>query len=223
MYKYFVGCDFGTQNDYTAISLVERTVTNQLDMSENFIVEYSVRHLERMRNVEYPVIIQRIVEMFSHAELKDNGKVIVDATGVGLPLMQALGRHHLSITGVIITGGNDVTKNTSSSSLINVPKHYLVNALLLLFQSGCIKISSELELASVLQEELQTFGFRINKRSGTATYESMVTQVHDDLVISLALPVWYAGRYDNFAVPEGYRASGETQTSWDPLRYGLER
>jgi hypothetical protein len=65
------------------------------------------------------------------------------------------------------------------------------------------------------RDELHNFGFRINKRSGTATYEWMVDQVHDDLVTSPVLAVWYSGRYDAFAVLEGYQQSDGTYPAWN--------
>jgi hypothetical protein len=221
MYQFYVGCDFGYQNDYTAITLLERTVTRKRDLLDNFIVEYAVRHLERTRETEYPVVIQRLVEMFHHSNLKNDGALIVDATGLGLPLIQELKRQKLPVTGITITAGHDVTVTSSASNMFNVPKNHLVSALVLLFQSGKIKISSELKLAKVLQEELQSFGYKINKKTTTTTYEAMTESVHDDLVISLALAVWFANRNDNNATPKGYREYSATEKEYDPLYWGL--
>ncbi len=62
-----------------------------------------------------------------------------------------------------------------------------------MLQSGRLKIAPELPNAAILVQELQSFEVRITP-SGHATYAADWRQgTHDDLVLSLACALWFAG------------------------------
>ena len=56
MTKFFVGLDLGQSNDYTAVSILER-------VGDHLKNSYQVRHLERVRNVPYPEIVEKVAGM----------------------------------------------------------------------------------------------------------------------------------------------------------------
>ena len=136
--KYFVGVDLGSINDYTAIALVERTekivsADFAKNVNEHIETKYLLRLLERIKDVPYPIITQRIRELFADPDLRYNGVLLVDITGVGLPVYQMMCNEHLSPIGVTITGGETVTRDRGN---YRVPKEQLVSALMILLQAG---------------------------------------------------------------------------------------
>jgi hypothetical protein len=78
--EYFLGLDLGQAQDFTAISLLERSQKNE----ESPLI-YRLRHLERPKlGTPYPAVVERIKEIVSRLE---NVDLIVDATGCGAPVI----------------------------------------------------------------------------------------------------------------------------------------
>lgn len=185
MTKFFIGLDLGQSNDYTAVSVLER-VGNRL---ENV---YQVRHLERVRNVPYPQIVDKVSSMWHHPALAYNSDLVVDQTGVGAPVVDLFRKAGLDPVGVLIHGGDKVS---CEGSTWRVPKRDLVGSLQVLFQSGRLKISKKLPLASVLQSELLTFKVKIDPVTAHDSYSAWREQDHDDLVLSVAMAAWWGERH----------------------------
>jgi hypothetical protein len=89
---------------------------------------------------------------------------------------------------VLIHGGD---KAAHEGNTWRVPKRDLVGSLQVLFQSGRLKISKKLPLASVLQTELMNFKVKIDPITAHDSYSAWREQDHDDLVLSVALAAWY--------------------------------
>ncbi|MBN2323139.1 MAG: hypothetical protein JXQ30_05335 [Spirochaetes bacterium] len=196
--KYFVGVDLGNVNDFSAIALVEREEEiNPGDYGKGILehieTRYLLRHLERIKDLPYPNVVQRIREMFADPILKRNGTLLVDITGLGLPVYQMLCNEHLSPIGVTITGGEAVSKTGSN---YNVPKSQLVSSLMILLQSGRFKRPPDLELGEEFEKEMGSFQYKTNLKTGHVRYEAETEAVHDDLVIAVTLATWYASTSD---------------------------
>ena len=183
--KFYVGLDLGQANDYTAASILER-VGDHLENS------YQVRHLERVRNVPYPQIVDRVSSMMHHPALAYNAALVVDQTGVGAPVVDLFRQAGLDPVGVLIHGGDKVSREGGTW---RVPKRDLVGSLQVLFQSGRLKISKKLPLASVLQSELLTFKVKIDPVTSHDSYSAWREQDHDDLVLSVAMAAWWAEQH----------------------------
>ncbi|MEO7033610.1 MAG: terminase family protein [Polyangiaceae bacterium] len=201
---FFVGVDLGQANDYTAIAVVERLNERAAPPPQTrFIVDpaptsprglesqrYCVRHLERIElGTRYPVIVDRITRLLASEPLRGRATLVVDATGVGRPvvdLIEAAGVYPVSVT---ITGG-DATTQTDRG--VRAPKRDLVSALQVLLQRGDLKIAASLSLRSVLTDELLAFQARINPDTAHDSYAAGGTGAHDDLVLALALACWRA-------------------------------
>ncbi len=186
MTKFYVGLDLGQSNDYTAVSVLEK-LTDQNEAS------YHVRHLERVRGVPYPVIVDKVAEMMHSPALKDQAVLVVDQTGVGAPVVDLFNQAALNPVGVLIHAGADV-KNEGRTW--KVPKRDLVATLQVLFQTSRLKISSKLPLAEVLQNELLNFKVKIDPATAHDSYSAWREGIHDDLVLSVALACWWAERGD---------------------------
>ena len=148
---------------------------------------YHVRHLERVRNVPYPEIVAKVSDMLQAPPLVRDVAFVVDATGVGAPVVDLFRQARLDPVGVLIHGGDAVNHDGPTW---RVPKRNLIGTLQVLFQSGRLKISSKLPLASVLQSELLNFKMKIDMRTAHDSYSAWREQDHDDLVLSTALAAW---------------------------------
>jgi hypothetical protein len=144
--------------------------------------------------------VARIVELVK--AIGGHPAVVVDATGVGLPVTEMLwARLEKELEGtdinvdrlnVTITGGDSVTRGTGG---VRVPKRDLVSASLVLMQNGQLKIAEGLRLRETLVKELLNFRVKINISTAHDFYEAWREGDHDDLVLSVALACWAGERY----------------------------
>ena len=201
VHGYVLGVDLAAQQDYTALCLLRADRDKQHDPgarpSPN---QYAVVHLERWRNLAYPETCDRILALhhqLSTARPRGNTtpRIVVDATGVGLPVLQLLRRSLPRAEGVLIHGG-DRELREPGTNVHRVPKRKLVSHLQVVLQTHRLKIAKELTLAQTLADELR--GFRVEiTNSGHERYGNDVGQAmwreqdHDDLVLATALAVWF--------------------------------
>ena len=221
--RYFFSVDLGTMNDYTAISLLERIPRKKPDTglpdrqnkpSPEYTAIYVMRHMERFQlGLDYPTIVNKIKNMMSHERLVRQTALIVDATGAGLPIRQMMQQAGLSPIGITITAGAVVTSGKEGG--YNVPKAELVSALNLVFQSRRIKIPTALSMKAEFMKELERFKVTMSN-TGANTYEAAVASVHDDLVLSTAMGVWYAEKTEG-ATYHSLRKKGKAISLEDPL------
>ena len=202
--QYFMGVDIGQMQDYTALAVVEQVRrfearkalpgTPAHELEPRYLhIEYHLRHLERPRlGTPYPMVTRRIKTLLLSNELRDNCELIVDATGVGKPVVDMLLSEGLTPIPVTITGANEVV---AGSFGYHVPKRDLVGALQVVFQSERLRIAQGLVLSEVFRKELEYFRVKITQKAHD-TYEAWREGEHDDLVLAAAIAVWYASRED---------------------------
>jgi len=179
---YIVGLDLGQAADYTAVAVVEH-------LPQAGPPVYHVRHLDRVRQVPYPVIVDRVAAILRAPELADYARLVVDATGVGAPIVDLFVRAGLAPVAIHIHGGDTVTRD--GGSRYHVPKRDLIMELRALFDTARLRIAAALPLASALAEELRTVRMRIDPRTGHDSYAAWRETEHDDLTLSVALAAWY--------------------------------
>jgi len=167
--------------------------------------EYRVRHLQRFPlNTTYPAMINRTIEIIQKL---GGGTLVIDATGVGRPVVDLFWEHGLTPWAITITGGNNatcaateaikkkgmfVTPSVRDQLTWSVPKRDLVGVLSVSFQNHVLKISSKLPDAKTLTDELLNFKVKINAKTAHDSYEAWREGQHDDLVLSVALALWVA-------------------------------
>jgi hypothetical protein len=181
MVKFFVGLDLGQASDYTALTVLER-------LSGKSGSVYHIRRLERVRRASYPDIVQKITVMMRSPALAGSAALVVDQTGVGAPVVDLLKKAGLKPVAVSIHGGDAVTHE---GERWRVPKRDLVGVLQVLLQTGRLKVSSKLELGPVLQAEMLTFKVKIDPVTAHDSYSAWRESDHDDLVLSVAMAVWW--------------------------------
>jgi hypothetical protein len=172
-----VGLDLGQVGDFAALAALE-PVGEALH----------ARHLDRWRRVSYPDSVRRVAALFATPELK-GAMLVVDATGVGLAVYQALqeAMPNVSIIGASVTSGASVS--SKGDGRFGVPKVDLIDACRLLLEQGKLRISEQLPLAKVLIQEFIGYQVRVTKHAHETF--GAASGAHDDLLFSTALAAWY--------------------------------
>jgi hypothetical protein len=172
---FVAGVDLGQAKDPTAEAVIELAAP-----------ALHLRHLQRLPlGMPYPEVATRIGATMK--ALPSPGELVVDATGVGRPVLDMLRDAGLDPVAVCITGGRAVTFD---GDMWRVPKRILVQALVTAFEGGWLKVARGLSHAKALTRELHSFERRVNAR-GHDAYNGVGE--HDDLVIATALATWWAG------------------------------
>jgi len=87
--------------------IVERIVPSQPDEQ----VEYHVRHLERYElGTPYTEIVDDMTDLLSERDFAGETSLIVDGTGVGVPVIEMFRQAGLSPLPIWITGGDAVSR-----------------------------------------------------------------------------------------------------------------
>ncbi len=175
-----VGLDLGHANDYSALTVIEQR-------QHYWILRAAHRF---PLGTPFGAIVETLRRMARHPDLRGRASLIVDSTGLGAPVVEMIrrARVEMALHPVVITGGATASSN---GSIHRVPKRDLVTALYLMFESGALQIPRTLPAWKQLEEELLRFQARIAP-SGETSYEASSPDVHDDLVVSLALAAWFA-------------------------------
>jgi hypothetical protein len=183
--RFFLGLDLGQIRDYTALVALEKL---KQDTSAPI---YHLRHLQRFPlGTPYTHITHDMSGLLGRDPLLNRSRLMVDGTGVGVPVVNMLYHAGLPVVPVWMTAGSTVSRK---GRIIRVPKRDLVSVLQVLFQTGRLKIATSLPLGPVLVDELMNFRAKITP-AGNDTYEAWRERDHDDLVLALAIAAWYAER-----------------------------
>ncbi|HUQ91419.1 MAG TPA: terminase family protein [Bryobacteraceae bacterium] len=186
---FYVGLDLGQRMDYAAISIIERTLVMfpEKDYStyqHKWEFQYRLRYLERLPlGTTYLDIIRHVRDLCQHPAFEDRCTVVVDASGVGLPIVEMLRRDLLNcrLEPVTITSGRK-TRHDHDGWL--TPRRELIQTLALHLEQNRIRIPANIPHLDHLKQELRNIS--------VVTCQPAHSQVHDDLAIATALAVWKA-------------------------------
>jgi hypothetical protein len=209
----YLGLDIGQANDYSAVAVVqadsvlvgERVVRESRqarpygqsrlrvvrveEVQPEYAMHYQLRWLERLPlGMSYPRQVQHIVGLVRRLADLGRVEVVADRTGVGRAVIDAL---RVALPGVIaisITGGMSASW---AGPDVSVPKRDLIATLVLLLQSGRLRIAEGLALGPILVQELLAFRMKVSL-AGHDSYEAWRENQHDDLVLATSLAVWLA-------------------------------
>jgi hypothetical protein len=179
---FIIGVDLGQSRDHSTVAVLERTIEygprDPVTWQHATAEIYCVRRLERFPlGTPYPDIVEALRKLLAQPELAHRSTVLVDATGVGAPIVDYLRRARVParVQSLLTTGGETATRGPGR---LAVPRKDLVAAVHLLLEHRKLRIPMELPLARTLLRELKQF--------------SPAGSEHDDLVLALSLAAWYA-------------------------------
>lgn len=193
--EYFIGVDLGQRRDRTAIAIIERAAIasiqrNPITYAPEQRTRQAVRHLERLPlDTPYTAIAERIARIADQLAATASCSVIVDATGVGLPVVDALRAPAARWRLLPVTIGH-ADRDTYVDGFWRVGKRDLVARLQIAFDFDELGIARDLSESETLVEELTAMRAAI-RSSGHTRYESP-GESHDDLAVALALAWWAA-------------------------------
>jgi hypothetical protein len=157
-----------------------------------------VRHIHRWElGTPYPRVIEDLHAWFAPSQLRDT-PLVVDATGVGRAVVDMIESSRLpaNVCPYTITAGFKEGDET-------VPKKDLVFSVVAALQTRRLRFAADLPLTPVLEKELENFRVKVTP-DRNETFASWRENMHDDLVLALALALWYGERYGGggaFVVP----------------------
>jgi hypothetical protein len=194
---FFLGLDLAQANDFTALAVVERTTFPR----QGYVTHYSCRHLRRWSlGTSYPEIVRdlgSLVGTISPRGLRLLGDacLVVDITGVGRPVVDMFERIPYSdeqFVRVLITNGQGATFDRPSGSW-HVARRELVGVMQALLQTSRLKVAQSLPEAKLLTEELLAFKAKVAPLGNDPL--EWRERDHDDLVLALAVALWFAERF----------------------------
>lgn len=211
--NWVMGVDLAQVHDYTAIAIMQHTF-GYLDSSGRFPTpkvikappahhRYAIRHLERLPlNTSYPDQVKIIKKRFLALPKPAFGcqnVLLVDATGVGRPVVDLTRAEGLTPIAITITGFGD---SVAGDYGVRVPKRELVARVQVILQGGRLQVAQGLPERDTLIQEMQNFRYRMTQ-AANLTYNAREGK-NDDVVLATALCCWYAYRYAN-SIPVKYR------------------
>ena len=192
-----VSVDLGHTKDPTAIAVLEeREVATEFDrvrfgpVWEKWI---SVRFLERLPlKTNYVDVVDRIKEVTDGVTDPRPRTVVVDATGVGLPVVHLLKKAgpRTMVTPVILTGGDVPSRDMD---LWRVPKRDVIINLQILLEQHRLKFPGGIPESAMLIREMREMRVKVSAfgREQTGCWRD---GEHDDLVLAVGLGTWWLGR-----------------------------
>lgn len=206
---FICGLDLAERRDYSAMIIAEWDADGSLD----------VVHMQRWRDLPYPQLVRECASIVTRNELRPyrpaRGEsytpagfgyvpmhpapdpiLVVDATGVGRPVVELFMEADLRARVVPVTITSAIGEPTSESwpggiRGWKVGKKPLVSACQVALQTGALRVVPTLALAGVLRDELSNYRVKISE-SANELFDAR-SGANDDLVLAVALATWAAG------------------------------
>ena len=203
-----VGVDVGQKVDPTAVAVVEEerreiAPARQVERTRpGYGIEtvtipaktepvYIARHLGRLPlGTPYPKVAEHVAGVVTALVARSiaRPRLIVDATGVGQPvvdiLREALGHRGRDLIAATFTHGDRYTQD-HRAGLASVGKAHLVSRLQALLQTARLKLPRTAE-AEVLGRELEDYEIRVDEDANDR-YGALKVGSNEDLVTALGL------------------------------------
>jgi hypothetical protein len=181
--------DLAKLQDYSAFVGVRKTLE-----PDTWEARYDVLSALRFElGTSYTAIVQKVAGWMSSPPYR-GAPLVIDATGVGVAVLEMFraARMPCRIVPVTITGGHNAAEQPGGGW--HVPKKDLVAAVQAPLSGRRLAIAEQLPEAAGLVKELKHFQGRITL-AGNETFEAWRERDKDDLVLALALALWWAGRW----------------------------
>jgi len=189
---FYVGLDLGQRRDHSAIAVLQR-IERLRPYGPSVFHRLLVRHLERVPlGTPYTAVVSRAREIVHHPPLRGQCALVVDGTGVGAPVVDALRAARLGceLCPVTITGGDHEHRQDGGWG---VPRRDLIAGLQVLLERGELRIAKALLEAGSLVRELLDMRLTM-AGNGRVRLGADGFGEHDDLIIAVALSCWRARR-----------------------------
>ena len=210
--KITIGIDIGQKVDPTSITVTEeiwRPPPRDLPGLKAYEDHHLVRHMETLPlGTPYPRVVERLTDIAKAVEERVRAgnlenragwleptdvavmKVYIDATGVGLPIVDMMKAAGVAVTGVFFTHGDrrqEKPDELTGELIVVLGKAYMVARLQALLQTNRIHLPRTAE-AEALVRELLDYEIKVDQNANDK-YGAFRVGAHDDMVTSLGLTV----------------------------------
>jgi hypothetical protein len=174
---FYAGLDLGQAQDYTALVAVQQVAPRHF---------HTVGIKRYPLGTPYPVIVEDVCAIRS-ATL-EHAPLIIDGTGVGRAVVDLFrSKLYRAAVPVQITAGGAAQQ--AEDGYWHVPKRDLIGAVQVSLQQERLKFDAMHPEAQAQVKELENYQVKITAAANDV-YNAREGQ-HDDLVLALALAVWY--------------------------------
>ena len=196
--EWVLGLDLGALVDPTALAVVERlrTGTGEWEIDgtkvsrEKARDDLFLRYIERIPlKSSYLDVVGYIGGLLAKPPFDGKGTLVLDRTGVGQPVLDHFHASGTKPISVYFTGGDQTHQDGRD---FRVPKSTLINNLIAKIDCGELTAAEGLPDREAFEDELQAFR-RKTGVGGRVSYDAQAGH-HDDLLIAVALAVWWASR-----------------------------
>jgi hypothetical protein len=181
--RIIFGLDLGRAQDFTGLAIAQQTPGTDIVRP---VSAYAFRHLQRWPSgTPNPQIVADVAGMVKKVP---EAELVVDGTACGRAVLDLFcyANWSASVTPITITGGDEVAQTAKGW---RVPKRDLVSCVQAALQTKRLKIAAGLLESWTLRRELQAFQAKITV--GPETPDSWRERDRDDLVLGVALAVWF--------------------------------
>jgi len=189
--------DLGKTGDPSALAMIEpvlQQVGTDLDHQPVLQLQKHVRHLQRFPlGTRYIDIVNRVHSLTQTKQVHGDYRLVVDGTGVGVPVVEMIRAKGLLTTPVTITSGLNESFD-EETGFWRVSKHNLVSSVIVELESHTLRFAPDLPEREAVVKELMNFKMKVTT-AGHDTYEAWRDKDHDDLVLALCLGCWLAAKY----------------------------
>ena len=196
---YLLGLDLGQARDYSALAILERVWKPHPDGAGRLEAHYALRHLQRWPlHTSYTAVAADLAKLVCLPPLQWP-VLVIDQTGVGQAVVDFLAEKQLAaaLERVVITSGQQISRSACGNW--HVPKKKLITCLLGLLKSRRLQLAAVPERPALIQELL---AFRVKiTAAANETFEAWRERDHDDLVLAVALAVWWGEQRGSSPVP----------------------
>lgn len=159
---------------------------------------YHLKGLDRIKGVDYPVIVDLIKKAVDRLELEgqwtttDGPILVMDASGLGAPIRDYLKQNYTfnsaarKLYPVVFTGG-EAARFDPVTHNYNISKTLIISNFLSLMQHKRFDYAPDLEALPLLEKEISSFKYHLTP-SGHAGFDAEVG-AHDDLICAICIPL----------------------------------
>jgi hypothetical protein len=170
-------------------------IAQTVDSSIIAVVEYDgnpamywVRRIVKLaKGMPYDQQVAAVKELFFQYK---NPTLLIDRTGVGLPICDMIVAGGLNPVQVSLTAGDVLTR--PGPGKINLPKKDLVASITKVIQERRLKVVFGCENAGLFKSELKNFQLKVSA-SGHNTYNAAQGS-HDDTITAVGLCLWHGDK-----------------------------
>lgn len=212
--KYIAGLDIGQMSDPSALTVLDRDLFTDKGA---FRYRYAARWLERFPlQTPYPTMARMVRERLE--KLGERLILVIDVTGVGRGVVDTFREEWMTVDPVTYDrvpqpGKPLIVALTLLTSAMyqptspswdehHVPKKDVVLALMLALQHRRFRVPRQLKEAAVLFKEGQNFQWKATP-NGNDQYDTWRSGQHDDLLLAVAIAVWWGEQYGRLASLRG--------------------